>query len=191
MQPNRQLYVTNRDDWRSWLKDNHATEKEIWLVFFKKKTGKPSIPYEDAVEEAICFGWIDSIVKKIDDERYFQKFTPRTDKAGWSAINKIRAERMIQQGRMRMAGRSKIREAKRSGSWDETSTSKKPWDMPLELKEALATNELAKNNFERLAPSYQRQYVGWIASAKRSETRLRRTKEVIGLLEHNQRLGMK
>jgi uncharacterized protein YdeI (YjbR/CyaY-like superfamily) len=120
MQPGRLLYVTNREEWRTWLKENHETEKEIWLVFFKKNSGKPGIIYEDAVEEAICFGWIDSLVKKIDDQSYSQKFTPRTVKAGWSVSNKIRAERMIQQGRMTQAGLDKIREAKENGNWEKT-----------------------------------------------------------------------
>jgi uncharacterized protein YdeI (YjbR/CyaY-like superfamily) len=185
------LYVKDRDEWRSWLEENHATGKEVWLIFFKKNTGKPSIPYEDAVEEAICFGWIDSIVRKIDAERYSQKFTPRTGRAGWSATNKVRAERMIEQERMTEAGLNTIREAKRNGSWDEIPASKKAWGMPVELKEALAASELASKNFKRMAPSYQKQCAGWIASAKRGETRIKRTREVIGLLERNQKLGMK
>ena len=191
MQSNLQLCVTNGDDWRSWLKENHATEKEIWLVFFKKHADKPSIPYEDAVEEALCFGWIDSIVRRIDDERYSRKFTPRKAGAVWSESNKTRVERMIRQGRMTEAGLAKITAAKRSGEWSTTPVSRELWGMPSELKEALAANEIARYNFESLAPSYQRQYIGWIASAKRSETRIKRAREALSLLEQNQQLGLK
>jgi len=115
MQANKELYVTNRDDWRAWLKVNHAIKKEIWLIYYKKHTGKPRILYDAAVEEALCFGWIDSIVKKIDAEKYAQKFTPRKDTSGWSEPNKRRVERMIKQGRMTEAGMARIRAAKKNG----------------------------------------------------------------------------
>jgi len=191
MQPSNELYVTNRDDWRVWLKANHAKKKEIWLIYYKKHTGKPRIPYEDAVEEALCFGWIDSIIKKIDDETYSQKFTPRKETSGWSELNKNRVEKMIKQGRMTEAGMAKIRAAKKNGQWDKTAASKQMWAMPGELQNALNTNKKAKSFFDSLAPSYQRQYIGWIASAKRDETREKRLKEAIHLLEKKQKLGMK
>jgi uncharacterized protein YdeI (YjbR/CyaY-like superfamily) len=94
------LYVTNRTDWRSWLRKHHDREKEIWLIYYKQLTGKPRIPYEDAVEEALCFGWIDSTVKRLDQERYAQKFTPRRANSHWSVLNKKRAKKMIQAGKM-------------------------------------------------------------------------------------------
>ena len=93
----KQLYVTNRDEWNMWLSEHHHTEREVWLVFFKKETKQPSIEYESAVEEALCFGWIDSVVKKIDDSKYARKFTPRKDKSNWSELNKKRAEKMIKE----------------------------------------------------------------------------------------------
>jgi uncharacterized protein YdeI (YjbR/CyaY-like superfamily) len=191
MPANKELYVTNRDDWRVWLKANHAKKKEIWLIYYKKHTGKPRIPYEDAVEEALCFGWIDSIIKKTDDKTYSQKFTPRKDTSGWSESNKSRVEKMIKQGRMTEAGMAKIRAAKKNGQWDKTAASKQMWAMPEELENALTANKKAKSFFDSLAPSYQRQYIGWIASAKRDETREKRIKEAIHLLEQKQKLGMK
>lgn len=112
MKTTKKLYVKSRDEWRSWLQNNHAAEKEIWLIYYKKHTGKPRIPYDDAVEEALCFGWIDSIVKRIDDEKYIQKYTPRKDKSIWSELNKKRTEKMIKQGRMTEAGLIKIQKAK-------------------------------------------------------------------------------
>ncbi|UCC32844.1 MAG: hypothetical protein JSW53_03315, partial [Candidatus Bathyarchaeota archaeon] len=90
----QKLYVTNRDEWRSWLEKNHEAEKEVWLIFYKKHVGKPSVPYEDAVEEALCFGWIDSIIKKIDEKKFVRKFTPRKSSSRWSELNRKRAQKM-------------------------------------------------------------------------------------------------
>lgn len=104
------IYVKDRKQWRSWLRKNHASEREIWLIIYKKKSNKPSIPYEDAVEEAVCFGWIDGRVKRIDDEKYMQRYSPRTAKSAWSASNIARAEKMIAQGKMTEAGLKAYRE---------------------------------------------------------------------------------
>jgi len=90
MKITKTLYVTTRDEWRSWLEKNHKSEKEIWLIYYKKHTGKPRIPYDDAVEEALCFGWIDSIIKRIDEKKYAQKFSPRKQNSVWSDLNKKR-----------------------------------------------------------------------------------------------------
>jgi uncharacterized protein YdeI (YjbR/CyaY-like superfamily) len=98
------LYVTTRDEWRAWLAEHHDTEREVWLVSYKKHTGRPQIPYDDAVEEALCFGWIDSLVKTIDDERFAQKFTPRKEKSNWSESNKRRVRKLVREGRMTEAG---------------------------------------------------------------------------------------
>ena len=102
------LYVTNRDDFRKWLIQNHQTKKEIWLIQYKKATKKPSINYVEAVEEAICFGWIDGFEKSMDSERYATRFTPRREKSNWTNTNKERARRMISEGRMTPAGRAKL-----------------------------------------------------------------------------------
>src|SRR5579872_2165348 len=102
------LYLTNREEWRAWLAKHHAAETEVWLIYYKKQTAKPRIPYEHAVEEALCFGWIDSIVRRIDDERFAQKFTPRRDRTKWSLSNKQRMQILIREGRMTQAGLAKI-----------------------------------------------------------------------------------
>jgi uncharacterized protein YdeI (YjbR/CyaY-like superfamily) len=102
------LLVTKRRDWRAWLKSHHETEKEIWLVFHKKHTGKAGLTYDDAVEEAICFGWIDSIVKRRDEQTYVQRFTPRNPKSNWSILNIDRAKKMIAAGLMTAAGLAKM-----------------------------------------------------------------------------------
>jgi uncharacterized protein YdeI (YjbR/CyaY-like superfamily) len=191
MQANRQLYVKTRQEWRAWLVQNHAREKEIWLVFYKKNTGQPCVSYDDAVEEALCFGWIDSIVKRLDEEKYIQKFTPRKSAANWSASNRERAERMIREGKMTLAGMDKIEEAKQNGRWSGTSPAMRSSAMPEGFELSLAANPKARENFDKLAPSHKKQYIGWIASAKQSATRSRRAKEAVELLERNQKLGLK
>lgn len=186
MNPRPQLYVTTRDDWRAWLEKHHATHDGIWLVYYKKNAAKARIPYDDAVEEALCFGWIDSLVQRIDDERFAQKFTPRKNTKRWSAINIRRARRMIKAGRMTPAGLAKFEPDGPSPA--PTPPSDK---LPARVEKALKANARAWKNFKALAPSYRRQYVGWINVAKREETRQRRIKEVIARLEKNEKLGLK
>ena len=187
----RRLHPTNRKDWRLWLKDNHLNEKAVWLIYYKKHTGKRRIPYDHAVEEALCFGWIDSIVKRIDDATYMQKFTPRKKKSKWSALNKKRVAKLIRSGKMRKAGLEKIEVAKINGTWDEINTSARVVEIPVEFEEALHPNKEARDFFVSLSPSYRNQYTGWIASAKKEVTRQRRVKEVMRLLGAKQKLGMK
>jgi len=187
----KQLYFVDRDKWREWLGENHAASSGIWMVFYKKATSKPTIPYDAAVEEALCFGWIDSIIKRIDDEKYVRKFTPRKDKSDWSALNKKRVAEMIKAGRMTEAGLAKIRAAKKNGCWNRDGKTPRSLEMPSEFAEALASNKKARENFEKLAPTYRRHYLGWIAAAKRRETIKRRIDESIALLERGGKLGMK
>lgn len=180
------LYITNRDEWRKWLEKNYETEKEVWLLFYKKHTGRPTIPYDDAVEEAICFGWIDSIVKRIDDEKYVRKFTPRKNNSKWSDSNRKRARKMIHEGKMTEAGLKKI-------DVSELSKSPKPRPklvIPSYVKDAFMTNDVWEN-FCSLAPTYRNHYIGWITAAKREETRKRRLEEAVELLAQNKKLPMK
>jgi len=104
MEITKTLYITTRAKWRKWLEKNHNTEKEIWLIYYKKHTGKPRIPYDDAVEEALCFGWIDSIIKRIDEEKYTQNFSPRKQNSVWSDLNKKRVKKLIEEGKITKAG---------------------------------------------------------------------------------------
>src|SRR5437764_4393088 len=189
MKISKALYVTSRDDWRAWLEKNHETEKEVWLVYHKKHTNRPRIPYDDAVEEALCFGWIDSTVRRLDDERFMQRFTPRKDTGNWCESNRKRVRKLIAEGKMMEAGLSKIGE----GILDaplETKPKKKGAGVPRFVREALKRTPDAWENFKRLAPSYRRGYVGWITEAKREETRARRLKEAAALLSQNKKLGM-
>jgi len=186
-----QLHFSSRGDWRKWLKVNHNKVEVLWLVFYKKHIGRANISYNDAVEEALCYGWIDSIVKKIDEEKYARKFTPRNDHSRWSELNKKRAGNMIEQGKMTAVGLSKIDAAKKNGQWNRVVSVPKTVELPNSLKSALQKNEKAWANFRNLAPSYQRNFIMWVSSAKRQETKDKRLIEAIGLLERNERLGLK
>jgi uncharacterized protein YdeI (YjbR/CyaY-like superfamily) len=187
----KKLYVTNRDDWRAWLERHWDAEKEVWLIFYKRHTGKPSLNYDDAVEEALCFGWIDSIIRKLDDEKFARKFTPRKAESKWSELNKKRAHKMVKEGKMTQAGLKNITEAKKSGEWFRSPSPRTNLAPPSYMIEAFAANKKARENFAKLAKSYQRHYIGWITSAKKQETRKRRLAEAIRLLEKNEKLGMK
>jgi uncharacterized protein YdeI (YjbR/CyaY-like superfamily) len=187
----KRLDVTTRSEWRRWLAENHDREAEgIWLVFHKKKTGRPSLEYDESVEEALCFGWIDSIIKKIDDDSYCRKFTPRKDSSYWSHANKQRVERVIKEGRMTEFGLAKVAAAKRSGRWEMDARPTIDLEVPPELLEAFARNKRAAEFFAALAPTYQKQFIGWIATAKKSETRARRVKESLALLTKGKKLGL-
>jgi len=168
------LHVTTREDWRSWLAKNHADVEEIWLVYYKKHTGLPRVAYGDAVEEAICFGWIDGIIKRIDEDRYTQRFSPRKRKSAWSALNRRRAGKMIAERRMTDAGLLATQSAKEDGTWEMPERDLTQLTMPADLREALATESGALDNFIKLAPSHQRNYFGWIEEAKKEATRRRR-----------------
>ena len=183
MEKNETLYVTNRNDFRNWLKKNHNIKKEIWLIYYKKHTGKSRIPYDDAVEEAICFGWIDSTIKSIDNEKYMQKFTPRNKNSIWSDLNKERAKKMINENKMTEEGFIKLE------SVDLDLREKKiivKLVIPDDLKKVLKNKTKVWQNFKNLAPSYKKQYIDWLNSAKKDETRQKRIKEITDKLEKNE-----
>jgi uncharacterized protein YdeI (YjbR/CyaY-like superfamily) len=188
------LYVSNRDAWRAWLTENHDAKKEVWLIYYRKHTGKPSISYEDSVEEALCFGWVDSIIKKLEDEKFARKFTPRKSRSRWSEANRKRVEKMIREKKMTEAGLIRIKEAKATGEWFNSNAGarhRKELVVPSYLQYALAANKKALDNFNKLAESYKRNFVLWIDNAKMKETRKKRITEAMRLLEQNQKLGMK
>jgi uncharacterized protein YdeI (YjbR/CyaY-like superfamily) len=180
----------SRKAWRAWLTQNHEHRDEVWLVFYKRHTGKPTLSYNDAVEEAICFGWIDGVKQRIDAERYMHRFTPRMKDSNWSDSNKKRVERMAKAELMMPAGERAVQRAEISGTW-KVLAPQVDFEMPPELEARLNRNVKAKAAFEALAPSYQRQYVGWIASAKREDTRKKRVAEAIKLLSRGEKLGMR
>ena len=181
----------DREAWRAWLAENHQTDKGLWLVIRKKHMGKSGLTYLEALEEALCFGWIDGILRRIDDEKHMVRFTPRRKNSIWSQRNKRRVNKLIKEGRMTPAGLARIKEAKANGQWARAEVREDITVVPAELTRALAANEQARRNFESLAPSYRRQFIYWVAIAKRDETRRKRIEETIGLLMRNKRLGMK
>ncbi len=149
------------------------------------------MPYVDAVEEALCFGWIDSIIKKVDEEKYLRKLTPRKPDSRWSELNRQRIKKLERQGLMTTAGKDKVAEAKRSGFWEGSNRPQIAQAIPEAFESALNKNRKARQYFDQLARSYRRQFIGWVSVAKQQETRNRRIKESIALLERNEKLGMK
>ena len=252
MEIRKTLYVPTRAEWRAWLTKHHESESEVWLIYYKQQSGRPRISYDDAVEEALCFGWIDSIVKRIDDEKFAQKFTPRRNTSKWSELNKRRLRKLIRERRMTDAGLARIdaatlreakakptkgdgdippfvRQALRSNarawkSFQSLTPSRRaayvrlitevkqeatrerrlreviarleqntgnPEELPRFVKQGFQASPKAWENFRKLAPSYRRNYVGWIMHAKQEETRERRLREAVSLLEQNKKLGLK
>jgi uncharacterized protein YdeI (YjbR/CyaY-like superfamily) len=182
MEIRKTLYVTSREEWRAWLTKHYQSETEVWLIYYKKHSGRSRISYDHAVEEALCFGWVDSIVKSIDDDKFAQKFTPRRDWTKWSALNKRRLRTLIREGRMTEAGLAKIDRAL-LGEEPPAKQSKGDLDIPRFVKQALKANAQAWENFRNLAPSHRRAYLQWIMEAKKEETRQRRLQEAVARLE--------
>lgn len=176
------FYASHRDDWRKWLEKNHLQEKEIWLVFYKKHTGTPSISYNDAVEEALCYGWIDGIAKRIDEEKYAQRFTPRRNMKNWSLPNRKRVARLFREGKITEAG-FRTMPFDPSEPVKEIAETRKEIPIPAELENILRENPPAWENFMNLAPSYRKNYIRWILSAKREETVTKRIKELSVLMK--------
>ncbi|HYR41832.1 MAG TPA: YdeI/OmpD-associated family protein [Terriglobia bacterium] len=185
------VYCPDEQSWRNWLASHHDSSREIWLLFPKKHTGKPCVSYSDALDEGLCYGWIDSLIKRIDDDWYARKFTPRTDNRKWSEINKKRAARLIKDGRMMPVGIAKFRSENGSASAAPPPRPELPSTVPPFISRHLKRNARAWENFKNLAPSHKRRYVGWIMFAKRDETRQKRLKEATALLAANQKLGLK
>lgn len=190
------IYFKNNQDFRNWLKGNFDKSPGIWMIFYKKHVKAEGVTYSEALDEALCFGWIDSIVKKIDDEKYVRKFSPRKDISNWSDVNKAKVISLIKQGKMTDEGLKKIDVYIETGKvgWNLSELKEKdnqPIEIPDFFRAELSENEPALENFLNLAKSYQKQYIGWITDAKREETTLKRMNEAVSLLKQNKRLGMK
>ncbi|MUL35511.1 hypothetical protein BWI75_03845 [Gloeocapsopsis sp. AAB1 = 1H9] len=174
----------DRKQWREWLEKNHCTSSGVWLIYYKVKSGKPSIRYSEAVKEALCFGWIDSKVKSLDAESYMQVFTPRKSKSVWSKLNKQYIEELIEQDLMTQAGLKKIETAKQDGSWT-TLDDTEALIIPTDLQQALEANETANKHFAAFSNTTKKNILFWIASAKRLETRLKRIEQTINSAAQN------
>lgn len=185
------MTITIRSEWREWLEINHNRSTGVWMVFYKKHCDVPTLNYEDFVEEALCFGWIDSIIKKLDEDRYIRKATPRRFNSVWSELNKKRVFRLEKAGLMTDAGRKLIVAAKKSGTWNTIDKPEIHAEMDPEFQNALDVNQKAKSCFHQLSPSHQKRYLFWIQMAKQPGTRNRRIREAVTLLINDQKLGLK
>lgn len=181
-----QVEVKSRAELRDWLSRNHAQRDSVWLVTFKKAAGERYLPYDAIVEEALCFGWIDSRPQSLDELRSMHMLSPRKSGSAWSQANKLRAERLIEQGLMEAPGLVKVETAKQDGSWEFLDDVQQSV-LPTDLEAALAKSREAKTNFEAFPPSSKRIILEWIKQAKRPETRLRRIEETVAKAAKNVR----
>jgi uncharacterized protein YdeI (YjbR/CyaY-like superfamily) len=169
----KEYYPKDRKTWRNWLEKNHEKQNGIWLAMYKKASGKPTVSYADAVEEALCFGWIDGQKRPVDEAYSIQLFTPRRPKSGWSKLNKIRIDRLTAEGQMMPAGLAKINAAKADGSWTILDQIEE-MIVPGELEKAFRKEKAAKKFFDSLSPSPKKQVIYWVSMAKQATTRQQR-----------------
>jgi len=190
-------YFDSRKSFRNWLEQNHNRSLGIWMIFYKNHVNIDCIEYSEALEEALCFGWIDSIIKKVDEDQYLRKFTPRTNISKWSDLNKKLVLLLINKDKMTEAGLRKIDVYLKTGKvdWDVKSLKrdkeKKEFHIPDFILKEFAKNQPALTNFNNLAQTYKRHYILWITNAKREATIKSRLKESIELLKENRKLGLK
>jgi uncharacterized protein YdeI (YjbR/CyaY-like superfamily) len=180
------IQVESRSEWRGWLHKHHALAKGIWLVRWKKDSNKPHLSYDDAVEEGLCYGWIDSRPRSLDSSRSMLWFAQRKAGSGWSALNKARVERLMAIGLMAAAGLAKIADAKADGSWTALDAVD-ALEVPADLKEALIAHAPATEYFDNFPRSAKRTILEWIAGAKTAATRLKRIERTAVMAAANER----
>jgi uncharacterized protein YdeI (YjbR/CyaY-like superfamily) len=174
------IHPETRAAWRRWLKSHHGQVTSVWLVSWKIAAGKPRMTYDEIVEEALCWGWVDSLPRALDAERTMLLLSPRKPGSSWSALNKARAERMIARGQMMPAGLAKIEAAKRDGAWDRLKTVD-ALKVPADLAQAFSRHKGSSDNFAGFPPSTRRGILEWVGAAKRPETRAKRIEETASL----------
>lgn len=184
MDKNEHLYFKNAQEWRNWLHENHAVRSRVSLVFYKVSSSFESMRWEEAVQVAICYGWIDSTVRRLDDERRVQLFTQRKDKSVWSKLNKSYVEKLIAENVMHESGLQKIEIAKHNGSWQSLDAVEN-LEIPSDLQNAFNQNLDAFENYKNFSFSYRKSYLYWLNQAKREETRFVRINEIIRLCKQN------
>lgn len=178
------FHASGRAEWRAWLQTNHNTKKNVWLIIYRKESNTPSVYYDEAVDEALCFGWIDSKPNKRDDNSYFQFFSRRNPKSNWSKVNKQKIERLLNEERIAESGHEMIRLAKETGTW----TALEDVDnlvVPPDLQMAFDANPTAFAFWEKFPPSTRRGILEWIFNAKRDETRAKRIAETVEKASEN------
>jgi uncharacterized protein YdeI (YjbR/CyaY-like superfamily) len=173
------LFFPSQQEWREWLEANHATAREAWLLISKKGAARKSLSLAEAVEEALCFGWIDSHMRPVDTQAYRLRFSPRRPGGIWALSNVQRAERLMQQGRMTPAGLAAVEAAKASGQWQAATRREDLSLVPPELNAVLQADDAARAAYHKMAPSLIKQYLHWINSAKRPETRQKRIQSLL------------
>ncbi len=180
------FYPKSRQEWRNWLQENHTKKQSVWLIYFKKKSNTPTVIYSEAVDEALCFGWIDSKAKPLNDEKFMQFFSKRKEKSVWSKVNKQKVERLINEGLMTKAGYDIIETAKQNGCWtvlDEAEA----LIIPQDLEDEFTKRPHAKDYFLSLSRSDKRNILQWLTMAKRQETRQKRITEIVELANQNKK----
>ena len=184
-------YFSSIEEWRGWLAANHSEKDVLWVIIQKKASKKPGIRYEEAVLEAVAYGWIDGQIKRLNDDEFKQRYTPRRAKSNWSKSNRERAERLIAEGRMTPAGMKVVEEAKLDGRWEKAYTNRVGTaKVPEDLLAALKKNKAAFDNFEAFPPYARFMYIHWINEAKREDTRGRRIYTVVDRSEKNLKPGI-
>jgi uncharacterized protein YdeI (YjbR/CyaY-like superfamily) len=178
------FYAKSQKEWRKWLEENHQSEKSVWLIIYKKESGTPSIYYTNAVDEALCFGWIDSKPNKRDDESYFQFFAKRNPKSNWSKVNKGKISKLLEKGLVAPAGLEAIETAKQNGTWTALDNVEE-MTIPEDLQTAFDKNKTAFAYFDKFPRSSKRNILEWILNAKRPETRQKRIEETVELATKN------
>ncbi len=171
-------YAKDRKAWRKWLEKNHAVSEGVWLIYYRKSSPKSRVEYADAVEEALCYGWIDSTFNPIDEEKFMQLFTPRKPKSGWSKLNKERIERLINEGLMMPPGMERIENAKKNGTWEKLDHIES-FTVPPELEKAFAANKKAKKFFETLGKTNKKYILYYVSGVKSEEKKAKRIEEII------------
>ncbi len=178
------FYAPSRKDWRNWLQKNHQSEKSVWLIIYRKESDVPSVYYPDAVEEAICFGWIDSKANKRDEESYYQFFSRRNPKSKWSKVNKATVERLLKKNAIAPAGLKMIEIAKETGTWNALDDVENII-VPADLQRGFDGNKTAFENWSNFSRSSKRGILEWILNAKRPETRQNRVEETVSMAAKN------
>ena len=179
MKISKSFTPANLAEWRNWLVQNHNREQEVWLVYFKPGSGRTTIDYESSVEEALCFGWIDSIIQRIDEDRYARKFNPRRMDSKWSETNKRRVLKVLREGRMTEAGKAKVTFDVNTVDISKPKTKRPPVKMPENIETALKSRLGLWQAFQNISPTYQRNYILWLSDAKKAETFERRLRMLI------------